>query len=811
MDIRRRDFLKLFGGLSGGAVLVNYGLDPMFAVPKNVIERATFGPRVETWKNTICTLCPGGCGLRVRLINDVPVTLKGNPLSPVNKGGLCPLGLSSIHSLYHPDRLGGPVKRTGAPGSGSWSSVSWDDALSTVGGRLKDLRSAGAPHQLAILGGDESALMKDHINRFAQSYGTPNYCDVSSSASKRTGYILTQGDGRTPAPDILNARLVMSFGANILEDGPSPVHFTKLYSQHDLQNTKYIHIDSRMNRTAANADLWVPIRPGTYGALALGIAYVLIREELYDAGFVARSCSGFEDWRDARGTNHMGFRSLVLSEYYPEKVQEITGIPSARILELGRELGNTRPSVVLCDHAALDHTNGTMSLMAVNALNALLGNYDKEGGVFLVDEPPLASFGRVPADAVSRQGVSQPSLGREPDASVQFSGFSMETFISHMEKKDPYQIDTLIILGGNPLFQTVHQRSFARALEHIPLVVYVGSMMNETSEYAHLVLPDHLFLEQRKMVTNVEGVGFTFAGIQQPVIPPMYDTRHMGDLFIDLAGRCDGAPAKAYSYATFEEGVQQAARGLFESESGAITAEGTGRQWLEFLRQKGWRIDRYATFDEFWERITTYAGWWNPMRSRSRGPIFPTPSRRFEFQSGALRSAVQSSIRATSRSEEDILKAFGISAGGDTAYMAHYEAVSGDQNYPLQLISFRRLPVGDGRGASLPMMQELFGHAAGRHWESWAEINTETARQLEIADGEWIRVLSATGELRIRSKISEGVSPGVIAIPFGLGHTSGDRYARGYGVHPHVLASGLHDRLSGREASHATRVRVLPA
>src|SRR3972149_11407329 len=110
MEIKRRDFLKLFGGASG-ALLVG-GLDDVMALPEEWLEKGKNGPRIESWQNTICGLCPSGCGLRVRLVDAIPVSVKGNPVYPVNKGGLCPLGLNALHSLYHPDRIKRPLKRT---------------------------------------------------------------------------------------------------------------------------------------------------------------------------------------------------------------------------------------------------------------------------------------------------------------------------------------------------------------------------------------------------------------------------------------------------------------------------------------------------------------------------------------------------------------------------------------------------------------------------------------------------------------------------------------------------------------------------
>ncbi|OGU43675.1 MAG: hypothetical protein A2X68_06595 [Ignavibacteria bacterium GWC2_56_12] len=807
MEIRRRDFLKIAAGMTGGALLGSHGLDPMFAVPKEVIERMKFGPRVETWKNTTCRLCPGGCGMSVRLIDDVPISVKGNPLNPVNRGGLCPLGLNAVHSLYHPDRVQGPLIRKGSPGSGSWEKTSWQEAFKVISGKLNQLRQEGKSQHVAFLGSDEYGFMRDHIQRFAASYGTPNYFLYSKDSNKRAANFLSHGNRRAPAYDIVNSKLVVTFGANILEEGPSPVYYTKLYSHHNEQQTRYIHIDSRLNLTAANADRWISIRPGTYGALALGVAYVLIREELYDQDFVRAHTHGFDDWMDARGRRHVGFKSTVLSDYYPERVQEFTGVPSSVILELGRELGNSRPSVALCDQAALNHTNGTLTATAVNALNALLGNYEKEGGVYFVDEPPFASFGAAPMDGRSAQAMTQPRVGMPVEAFLPLQECSVKSFSENVLSGRPYPIDVLFLYGGNPLFQSVHHKKFAQALQKIPMVISFDSLLTETGEFAHYVLPDHHFFEAWDIVSNVENVGFTHVAIQQPVMAPMYDTRATGDVLIELARLAEGRVAASFPYGSYDEGIRRALRGVFESGSGAIASEGVGSRWLEFLKQRGWRIDRYSSFEEFWDRLTRYAGWWNPIRSKKHlRSLFQTPSGKFEFYSQTLENMIQA---IPTESRDKALRRAGISAGGDTAFLPHYEPVSGESDLPLSMITYQSMSVGDGRGATLPMMQELFGHAVNRHWDSWAEIHPLTAQQYLVKDGEWILVQSSEGTLRIRSKVTEGVMPNVVAIPFGLGHTSGGRYARGHGVNPHSILEGKEDGLSGREAIQATRVRVV--
>ena len=814
MEIKRRDFLKLFGGMSGALALNGCRFDEVFDLPENLIEKAKRGPGIESWANTICSMCPGGCGIRVRLIDGTPVYVKGNRAYPVNLGGMCPLGLNALHLLYNPDRAKMPLRRSGDPGSDKWESITWEDALRTISEKLVTLRNEGKSHQVGFLGYDERGLMKEHIERFMRAFGSPNYYQFSLTQNDTVAYQLLQGHAQIPAHDFLNAKLILSFGANFLEEGYSPVHYTKLYSQHREQQTRYIQIESRMSLTGANADRWIPIHPGTYGALALGIAYVLIREELYDKQFVKTRTLGFEDWIDPSGEKHVGFRSFVLGNYYPERVSEITGVPGATVLELARELGNTRPSVVLGDGGAIANTNGTYALMAIHGLNALLGNFERDGGIFFIDDPPVQKHLPVSEDAIARKGNRQSPIARSDGATFPLTNFSIESFAKNVLSGTPYPLSVLFLYRGNALFQTLNHLELAKALKQIDLVVSFDSVINETSEYAHLILPEHTFLEKWDEIPNVPSVAFTHVGIQHPVIEPLYDTRHTGDVLIEIAHRIGGAVADAFRLSTYEEEIKFRMKGVYWSGEGAVAAEGVDRLWLQYLQQRGWQIGHYASFEEFWDRLLDHGGWWNPIRrKKSWREIFRTHSGKFEFYSQKLKTSIDLLVdkaggRRAPENVELVLNQLNISARGDSVFLPHHEQVPYEQDMPLHLLSFHVLPNRDGQASNLPMMQEMFGYGTRRYWSSWVEINPETAATYGIVDGAWVWVESSIGRVKVQAKLSQAIVPNVIAIPFGLGHTSYGRYAKGHGVNPHWILRNLYDLISGKPAFEATKVRV---
>ncbi|MDH3252690.1 MAG: molybdopterin-dependent oxidoreductase, partial [Ignavibacteria bacterium] len=602
---------------------------------------------------------------------------------------------------------------------------------------------------------------------------------------------------------------------NFLEEGHSPVYYTRLYSHHEEQRTRYIQIESRLSLTASNADQWIPIQPGTYGALALGLAYVLIREELYDEEFVRQRTFGFEDRTDRSGVQHVGFKNMVLGNYYPERVEELTGVPSPTILQLGREIGITRPSLVIGDQGAIDNTNGTFATMAIHSLNALLGNFEREGGILSVNDPPFTKFSAVRTDPTAREGNRQKPIGLSEDHTFPLTQFSLESFTKNVLSGTPYPVSLLFLYGGNPLFESLNQSEFAQALKKIPLVVSFDPILSETSEHAHVVLPDHHFMERWDEVSNVPSIPFTHVGIQQPVVQPLHDTRHMPDVLTDLAKRVGGGVDEAFSFADYQEELKFALKGVYESGTGAITSAGTGALWLQYLQQRGWQVGQYTSFEEFWNRLVKQGGWWNPIRKpKTWDQIFQTRSKRFEFFSQELQDTIDKYLGGSGRKEgasqnrERILNQMMISARGDNVFLPHHEPVPYDADMPLNLITFRVLPVRDGQGASLPMMQEMFGHSIHRHWQSWAEIHPDTASLYHINDGDWILVHSSVGRLRVQAKVTQGIMPNVVAIPFGLGHTSLGRYAQGHGVNPNTIMRNLHDMLSGKPALQATKVSI---
>jgi anaerobic selenocysteine-containing dehydrogenase len=382
MRFTRRRFLQTLTGAAGAAALVKNQLSAVDQVAGDVQRWAK--PE-EIVVPTICQQCPGGCGLLARTLDGEVSGISGNPLHPINRGAVCPKAFGGLQLLYDRNRIQGPMARNGE--RGRFRAIGWDEALKLVTVRLSDLRAKGLAHTLAILGGQYRGYRDTLWSRFAQTYGTPNYIRLRCFAPEKPAlaHQLMQGVTTPLAYDLAESLFILSFGASLLESWIGPVHVSQAYARlrrsSDRPRGLLVHVDPRRSPTAIKADRWIPIVPGTDGILALGIANAMIREGLYDEAFVEQYSFGFEDWVDAAGQQHIGFKNLVLRDYGLFTVSAATDVPVKSILEIARGLASTKPAIVIGERGPAYGPDDLYTRMAIHSLNALVGNIGVVGGL----------------------------------------------------------------------------------------------------------------------------------------------------------------------------------------------------------------------------------------------------------------------------------------------------------------------------------------------------------------------------------------------------------------------------------------------
>jgi len=403
MTISRRTFLKA-SGAAGATIAIASATPPVLA---SLFEQDTgeAAPILEEkWVPSVCLQCPAGCGIRVRVVNGRAVKIEGNPLHPINEGRLCPKGQSGLQFLYDPDRIKGPLRRVGERSSGQWEPISWETAIAEVAGKLKEIRDRGEAHTLLFMSGRNRGQMGGFIDRFVAAYGSPNsvgHSSICEDGSPQAHY-LTQGFKAYAGYDWVNTNYVVSFGGSFLEAWRPTTLLLRSYGHMRRgrpNRFKLVHVDTRYSVTAAKADEWIAIRPGTDGALALALAHVIIRDNLYDHEFVENRTHGFEEW------SH-----LVLAEYPPEWAEKETGVPANTIERIAREFATSKPAIAAGARGTSMQPYGVYTRTAIHALNALVGSIDVPGGVVVQKAPPLTKDPDVVQDDVAKAGVKQPRI-----------------------------------------------------------------------------------------------------------------------------------------------------------------------------------------------------------------------------------------------------------------------------------------------------------------------------------------------------------------------------------------------------------------
>jgi anaerobic selenocysteine-containing dehydrogenase len=634
-----------------------------------------------------------------------------------------------------------------------------------------------------------------------EAYGSPNHLGNPARGSEGIlkGHLFTMGVKDFLAIHWEEVNYVLSFGASLLE--ASRPSLRNLWGYGFLRRGrpgirgKIVQIEPRFSVTASKADQWIPLHPGTDGALALGIAHWIIKENKYDRQFLDRYTFGFEDWKGPDGRARMGFKTLVLNKYSPKQVSQITGADEETIVQIAQEFSSHQPSIAISGRGVGMQTNGTYSQMAIDCLNALAGSIDSRGGLLLQRKPPFQKWPPVKKDSVAEKGLSQPRIDEAGRMPFPFAEELPYTLPEKIGKGQPYSIDTLFLYYTNPLFSLPEPEKFRNALEKIPFIVSFSPFMDETTMFSDLVLPDGTYFERWQDDHVEPGLGFPMFGLRSPALDkPLYDTRNTGDVIIDIAKGLGGSMANAFPWADFQDALKDAIKGVFASKRGSIKA---------------------GDFDEFWSALIERGGWWDPPYAFGEWrKKFNTPSGKFEFYSLAMERGLKETSKRSSKSLDQIVRELKIEATGDEVFLPHFEeprSIGDEKEHPFHLINYKLMTMAEGRGANQPFLQEIIGPHLYEQWGSWVEINPETAKSLGINDGDLVWVESQAGKVRTKARLFPGTHPKCIHIPYGQGHKAYGRWAKGRGVNPNELLVRDYDYLGGFVSYFSTRVKVYKA
>jgi len=733
--LNRRQFLL---GVGGGATLI--GLGPLWGCAKSTREAPLIQTREEKWANSVCQLCPSGCGLRVRLVNGNPVTVAGNSLHPINRGGLCARGAASLQLYYDPDRLAGPVKRDQGV-IGGWAPTSWKEAIDNVASRLQAV--AVSPGRVAVIRGDGRNLTSQLLGRLARAAGSNWVVDMKAPADLAMEEVLaeTHGTRGQLVQDLSNADVLLSLDSGLLEASANTMTLHRSFADMRSAGAYFVHAGPRLGVTGAKADEWLPIRPSTAGVFALGIAHMLIKEGYARVEFLRDHVSGFEDWTDDAGVQHPGVRSWILREFSPQRVAELTGADWDQIIRVARRFGSAQRPLAIGPMQG-DTSFQTFDALAVHTLNVVAGAIDVPGGVLLAR--------RAPFDDLDAPAGSQPDVATRARHSP-----SVEELADWVLQSKSPPIDLCFVHEADPVFTSPEGDKVADALRRIPFVVSTSPVMNDTAAVASVVLPGSLWLERRCDSITVDGNGYPVVSSSPPAAKPRADCRNIADVVLAVAKGAGDRIAQQFPWGSYEEVIKDRIELLLRSGVGDTLSAQHRSTWTQLLERSGWRAVSYNSAEALEAEIEKRGGWWDPAYYHGEWRrIVPRGDHRIDLQ--AVQFATQPESVARVEGPDDRLALY---------------------VYPELTLTTRG-------GVSLPYLQDLGSPLWQTSWVTSAEINPKTAVHLGLALGDTIKIKNDRGEVAAQVRVSPGIRPDVIAVHSGGGRVRGGRYAEGIGSNP---------------------------
>lgn len=817
-------------------------------------------PSSDRWVKSVCKMCLHTCGILVHVEDGVVTKIEGDPTNPDNMGKLCPKGNVGMLRLYDPKRVKAPMVRTNpekGPGvDPGWKEISWDEAMGLVTEKLKPIRETD-PRKLLVANGDFNRIFNW---AWPAAFGSPHFF---STVGQYCGAAYHTINGITDTSfagvnDYEYCNYWIQIGAG---DGfSSHLHLpgsAKRMADARMRGMRVVTVEPRMSPAAAKADEWVPIRPGTDRAFALGLMHSMVFEhELYDREFLklrtnapyligpdgtyALSADGkamvgdpvagkarewddpeiaefaLEGRYDVNGVSCApGFQLFrdIIADHTPERMEEICTVPAATMRRLAKELGEAarigetimlegkeypfRPAAVNYYRGAIAHKDGGQDSMALKMLNTLLGNIDMPGGHLGVPLD-LRGFFIEPGE----HGILKPNPHiLHPPVSFKFPADSlqmMEWFPLGMDaghiavdavlNPEKYRLEyvpeVLLTYHSNPVWNMPAQEKVRRAMATFKYVISIDVVINETTEWADLILPDHTYLESTLAVTCEPPVVKGLA-LRQPAVPPIHNTRDATDILIDIAERC-GFLDVWNGFLNFLLGLTAREDLMLAPDRKYANEEITDR----FLRVNYGDDHDLEWFKEHGHMVT----------KRSAAETYlPYDGLRIPFYYELIRSAGLELARQFEGTgyEWDTSNYVPLPFWKDGPI--HGE----DPDYPLYAITFKTAETNFAETMSIPIISQL---TAGAAQTRGVLLNPVTAGRLGIADGDRIAIVSHVGRVEGDAALSEGVHPDTVAVSNALIGSRGGKK----GTHFNTLLSAeleYTDNLSGALESVA-RVRV---
>jgi anaerobic selenocysteine-containing dehydrogenase/Fe-S-cluster-containing dehydrogenase component len=547
-------------------------------------------PRSEETAKIVYTsdvMCPSECGISVLVEDGIAKKIYGNPHTLINNGAFCAKGASGLQLTYSPQRIKTPLMRTGLRGEDVWKEISWEEAGDCIARKLAEIKSRYGPESVFLDCGDVTD--REAYYRLFHAFGTPNTYNHGSicDPNRRWGQGIMLGDER-PLPDVQrpalmrnddgelyfkethDARLIMHIGANPFVATRYNYMSKGIVAAREENGCFYIVADPAHTSSAAHADMWLSVTPGSDAALLAGILHYIIQndslEQKYiDHDFIKNFSTGWQEFRDAfLSYARMKDLSNDLNFFTPEWSADKTGIPAENIIKTAHLFGSTKPaSIEIGMHGTAHHTNGDVTSILMAALCMITGNIDVPGGVVFTDSlKPKRGIGTAGKDflekAVTRKIDGSDVSGKLSELHKDLYGdfpAAWKGVLADLPAKiregvklkhgpfrnHRYPVKAFITRAGNPVITAGSTPDWIDALTardgsgnyKLELMVFIDTHVTVTGQYADIILPEAGFLE-RMGVSDVYTMSPEIA-IRDKVIRPLHDSKTPYEIMIALS------------------------------------------------------------------------------------------------------------------------------------------------------------------------------------------------------------------------------------------------------------------------------------
>ena len=800
-------------------------------------------PAKGVWVASTCQGCTQWCAIQMFVQDGRVARVRGNEISKSNHGYVCPRGHLIPQQTYDPDRVKVPMKRTNPlKGRGvdpKFVPISWDEALNTVADKMIELRNAGEPEKLLYMRGRYSPTSTDLLyGTLPKIFGTGQYFSHSAicAEAEKMGPGLTQGFYGYRDYDLEKTNCLVVWGADPLASNrqvPNTIHrFHEIVARGTV-----IAVDPRLSNAAAKAHEWLPVIPGTDGALAGAIAHVILTEGLWNREFVGEFKDGknlfvagttvAEDAFVEKETSGLiKWWNLELKDRTPAFGEKEAGIPAAQIVRVARAMGKAAPNTaVWMGPGAAMMPRGTYAAMAVYALNGLLGSID----VVVWEGAPGAPLAKFPSadsfvDEVAKKGgkTGKKLDGRGEKNMPALMGSAMNNVPNTM-MKDPGAVKVLLASWNNYNHSCTGAERWDKVLAKVPFFAHMVTNPSEMTQFADVVLPStHNSSEGWSIVTNGSN-GYSYASIQQNAIKRLHDGKQEETEVMWLLAqklKAKGFANLADYYDTIKD-PETGKSATNELEFSEFAAKFTSAPiWMAKEAPKGDpQINGWAEFKAtgmfHGPKYTLKKGW---------GGKFKTETKKFEFFSATLKKRLEEHAKKHETSTDDILEVSGYTARGDLAFVPHYEVPTRHgsvEEFPFSFIDYKSRLNREGRSQNLPWYQEFKKVDPGDvSWGDVVKMNPIDGARLGLKTGDKVKITSQAGSITVDLKLWEGVRPGTVAKCYGQGHWAYGRvaakdYAKAVplGGNNNEILVDDYDRMSGATARNGgfTGVRITKA